>query len=68
MTLGIIAILGGVLTLIGVFAGKSAIIGVGALLLFFGFFVTSTVAIDIPTPLLIFLVILGVFIIAGRKK
>ena len=68
MVVGIIAIVGAIFTFLGIAMNAGWATGVGVLLLFFGFFVTSITAINIPTPMIIFGLILLVFIVVGRKK
>ena len=68
MALGLLALISGILTLIGIAMGSNIIIGAGVLLFFASFLVSGFVLSSIPTIVWVFLIILFIWIMSQKKK
>ena len=68
VSLSILGIIGAVIALIGTALGTNAIIGVGVLLFFASFFVSSFVLSSIPSVVWVFGIILLIWILSQKKK
>lgn len=67
MALGTLGLIGAVLALIGAAFGANALIGIGVLLFFVGFFVSSLALSSIPTVVWVFLIILFIWWLSKKK-
>ncbi len=67
MVLGMLGLLGAALAVVGAALGKSAIIGIGVLLFFSGFFITAFTAISIPTIVWVFLIVLFIWGLSKKR-